>query len=249
VLGPLLTASDILSGTGVARQDYDAPAIDMLMQAAHYVSKFLTMPHPALGRPGAICPFAGEALRRNAVLLTASYLHTPDKITLVEAVLALQAVFPDDAAKAADDIYRAIVIVFPCLPPEIAPSLIERVQKELKSSFIRRGLMIGEFYPGCRSPGLHNPDFQPLNTTFCSLAIRRMAPADAPFMLNDESHISDYLKMFGSEGRRRLSDLIAHPERIAGQAATIRRLLATVAGSNLTLASTDPLRGETAPLR
>lgn len=210
-MGPLLTPQEILDDAGASRTAYDGCSLDVLAEAARYVSGFLTQPHPALGRPGAVCPFAAGGLQRATILLTASPLRHSDQDALLQAVLDLRDLFikpRDTSVRPADEIFRAIVVVFPHLESAVAASIIASVQKELKLRFVADGLMIGEFYPGCVSPGLHSAEFQPLDTTFCSLAIRRMTISDFPFMTGDDRFMSSYLQRFGSEGQKRLDSLL-----------------------------------------
>lgn len=69
--------------------------------------------------------------------------------------------------------------------------------------------MIGEFYPTCPEPGLHNPAFRPLDTPVPALAIRYITKFDAPFMLGDPAYEAGYVERFGDEGVRRLTRLKA----------------------------------------
>lgn len=229
-LGPWLTPREILNEASAERHCYDAHSLELLIQTARYISEFLTQPHPALGRPGAVCPFAAGGLLRDTIALTASSLREPDRDALIGSVTSLLDLFGDSetAARSADEVYRAVVIVFPNLPDDSAAALIEHVQKELKPSFVASGLMIGEFFPGCASPGLHSADFRPMDTSFSSLAIRRMTISDLPFMMDDDRFISSYLRNFDLEGRKRLSSLLLQEKIAPGRQDTIRQLLGSV---------------------
>lgn len=228
-LGPWLKPREILKEVSTDRYGYDERSFELLIQAARYVSEFLTQPHPALGRLGAVCPFAAGGLLRNTIALTASSMYEPDQDALIEAVTSLLALFGDNetAAQSADEAYRALVIVFPNVSADDAAGLIEDVQKTLKPSFVAAGLMIGEFFPGCESPGLHSATFRPMDTSFSSLAIRRMTVSDLPFMLDDDRFISSYLRNFDLEGRKRLRHLMLQQKIAPGRQNTIRELLDT----------------------
>lgn len=210
-------------------------SIGALSQAARYVSEFLTRTHPALGRRGAVCPFAGGGLQRDAITLTASSQSRTNRESLVSSIMGLVEAFTGDrdaAGRLPDEIYRAVVIVFPHLPPDEGSALVSSVQQELKPSFVAQGLMIGEFFPGCETGGLHNVEFRPLDTPFCSLAIRHMTTSDLPFMMNDDRFISHYLEKFDIEGRRRLDHLIARKGLAPEQIAAIQQILGPVAVNN-----------------
>ncbi len=211
--GPLLTPSKIFARDQAAGAGYYHPgAISSLDVFARYVVHFLTAAHPDLGRAGAVCPFMAGSLKRDMALLTASSLDQPDATFLLGAMDRLRSVFlaqEDSAGAGADEIYRAIVVVFPDLPPAAGAELIEHVQKTLKPAYIEQGLMIGEFYPTCPAPGLHNSLFRPMQTPVLSLAIRHMTLQDAPFMLGDPAYIAGYTRLFGQTGMDRISALQA----------------------------------------
>lgn len=223
MLGPLVSVRDILAGHGDGSCPRAASSRDVLLTIARYVSDFLTKAHPELGRPGAVCPFAAGGLQRDAITVTASTLDRPDKAALLEAISGLAAQFDAVGAgsSASYELYRAVIVAFPRLPVADAVVLIEEVQRELKPDFVARGLMIGEFFPGCPAPGLHNDAFRPLDTPFCSLAIRRMTVSDAPFMVDDDRFAAAYLSRFAAEGQRRL-------ECVRAQMAAIRQRVASV---------------------
>jgi hypothetical protein len=107
--------------------------------------------------------------------------------------------------------YKAIIVLLPMLPASRVAEMVDAVQKKLKPGYIREGFMIGEFYPGCPAPGLHNPAFRPLQTPVASLAIREITPFDAPFMIDDDLYVAGYLERFGWAGHERLIALLQKP--------------------------------------
>ena len=101
--------------------------------------------------------------------------------------------------------YKAIILIFPELPLEDAPEMIDDLQKRLKPKFVSEGLMLGEFHLNNNAPGLHNEEFYPLRTPFPSLAIRYMVPSDIVFLNPLEidtsirkNMIETFLKKFGN---------------------------------------------------
>lgn len=82
--------------------------------------------------------------------------------------------------------------------------MIERIQRRLKLSFVKRRLMIGQFFPSCPEPGLWNTEFRPLQSPVISLAIRDIAIADAPFMLGHQAYIDAFVRTFGLAGAERI---------------------------------------------
>jgi hypothetical protein len=59
---------------------------------------------------------------------------------------------------------------------------IENVQSALKPEFVKRGMMIGEFWPDHAMPGLHNHSFRPLASPVPMLAMRHMVITDLLFL-------------------------------------------------------------------
>lgn len=208
--GPLITVEDVLRGDAAAGMgSYDARAVSGLTAMARYAAEFLSAGHPELGRSGAVCPFTSGAIQRGLLRMTASNLETIDQALLVDAVDYFRQTFRQAGELKNDpsEIYRSIIIVFPALPELPGRALIERVQKSLKPAYVDDGLMIGEFYPGCRSSGLHNPDFRPLDAPVTSLAIRHMTIWDGPFMVEDERFVQSFCRRFGDEGVKRIAAL------------------------------------------
>ncbi|MGI4747434.1 MAG: DUF6875 domain-containing protein [Janthinobacterium lividum] len=235
VFGPLVTPRQILDPELSGGLPYDGASMAALSEAARYISEFLTQTHPALGRRGAVCPFAGGGLQREAITLTASSQSRTNRESVISSIMGLAKAFSDDqdaSGRVPDEIYRAVVVVFPHLPLAEASALVSSVQQEIKPFFVARGLMIGEFFPGCETGGLHNPEFRPLNTPFCSLAIRHMTTSDLPFMMSDDRYISHYLERFDIEGTRRLGSLIARRGLAPEQIAAIQQILGPVAVNN-----------------
>ena len=210
-LGPLLTpAQAIEDPPGFAADAYQPAELATIREMAYYSRDFLTARHPDLGRPGAVCPFTAGALQRDLLTITAFRSKSGDKAALLEALTCLQRVMiecgkSDDPR---DRIFRSVIVTFPFIAERDAPPLIEKVQRELKPYFLSDGLMIGEFYPECPAPGIHNAAFRALQSPVTSIAIRHMTPRDAPFMLPHPRHRELYEEYFGEDGRQRIQALL-----------------------------------------
>jgi hypothetical protein len=86
------------------------------------------------------------------------------------------------------------------------------LQKRLKATYVRAGMMIGQFHPSCPGEGLHNKNFRPFQAPVACLAVRHITKYDAPFMDKDE-YLDGYLKLFGLEGMRRIETLLARQQK------------------------------------
>lgn len=163
-----------------------------LSKTAEWVKNFLAKPHPNLGRPGAVCPFAPRALKLNTVWLAEIRTEGMSQAQIEQIVYRYRDQFlelePNSGEQA---FYKAIILVFPDVSEEDAPELIDGIQQKLKPFFVEQGLMIGEFHQRNETPGLHNPNFRPLRSPIPMLAIRFMAETDLPFLerLTDEPQL------------------------------------------------------------
>jgi hypothetical protein len=94
-----------------------------------------------------------------------------------------QRLSPLPPADGPESIYKAVVVVF----PEVTEfGQIDAVQAECKTTFVERGLMVGQFYPGHQQGGLRNPYFKALDGPFAMLAVRHMVVTDYPFLCENE---------------------------------------------------------------
>lgn len=157
--------------------------------------EFLCKPNEDLGRSGPVCPFAAPSIGRSLFWVvfvegevdeTRMRLITDDLADLFDE---LPPVSGSDAA------LKAAVVVFPDVTDF---SIIDRVQDDCKSGFVRDGLMLGQFYPGCTVSGLRNDEFRPLDAPLPMLAVRQMVGSDFPFLTSDRDWILAYLKKFAS---------------------------------------------------
>lgn len=213
MFGPVLrlgVPSPRRGGRGVMEED---KAHDSISIMADHILQVLTSPHQQLGRSGPICPFISEALARNRLYVASSDCEEPrygDLLAVIEALASEFAVWRRSLSPT-DRIYAALVLVFPRLGDPQGCSLIRQVQREAKLLHLKQGLMIGEFYSGCTTPGIHNTAFRPLDAPVTSLAIRSLTLYDAPFMVEHGDYVSEYLKHFGADGERRVSKLQERP--------------------------------------
>jgi hypothetical protein len=210
VIGPLVSAKTILSGVNSPDTAFYHPLEqEALANMARFVHDRLGRGDAMLGRAGPVCPFARGAVQRQGLVLTAVIARSAGSAMLTRAIARLRNSFASAVGDLDADpleIFRSIMIVFPHLPLK-SISMIERVQKALKPSFVDQGLMIGEFYPGCPAAGLHNEAFRPLDAPVAALAIRHMSLSDAPFLIGDPAQVQNYIRRFGEEGRARIADL------------------------------------------
>lgn len=201
-LSRFFTASEILRANG-ALEGVDAKAVANLSSMMTFVTKRLTASDPDLGRAGPVCPFARQGARIGKIRFANCDADASEEAAIEAVMSQLRLIFMDWDDLVEDETQRilhAFVITFSNLTVDNGASVIERVQKKLKTSYVSEGLMIGQFYPGCPESGVYNPDFRPLDAPVVSLAIRHMTSFDAPFMLEDQRHEESYVDRFGDAG-------------------------------------------------
>ncbi|TQM28529.1 DUF6875 domain-containing protein [Nocardia bhagyanarayanae] len=159
-----------------------------------WAESYLTDHVPELGREGPVCPYVRPSLRRDLMWVgrVPGVRPWPSYVRLVieDALELFGRLAPTEGGGSA---LRAIVTALPDLRDF---SLIDRLHDELKSRFVERGFMLGQFYPGCKEPGLWNKDFHPLDTPIPMLVVRSMMATDFPFLLGRPEWMAAYVKKF-----------------------------------------------------
>ncbi|MEU4805775.1 DUF6875 domain-containing protein [Actinosynnema sp. NPDC023587] len=178
---------------------------------------YLTNPHPDLGRPGSVCPFASASLTRDRFFLAVQPGSPTDPLEPVETLRFFRDWFLDLAPRSQPSAQiTSIMVLFPDVPQHAAESLVDGVQALLKPEYVKQGLMIGEFHNGPPAKGgLWNEDFRPLRSPVPMLALRHMVPTDYPFLRDDPEQVRVYLELFGDQVPAQLRDQVER-ERVVG---------------------------------
>lgn len=145
-----------------------------------WIDDYLNYPHPALGRDGPVCPFVRQTTVRQALWVA---VFPGDDLTVEDmsaAVSDAHEIYDRLRAARADERWLTAVVVFPGLTRF---DRIDSVHRRHKSEVVGDGLMLGQFYPGCRVAGLWNADFHPLDAPLPMLVIRPMMTTDYPFLV------------------------------------------------------------------
>jgi hypothetical protein len=158
-----------------------------LYLALQWSREFVAQRNDNLGRPGTVCPFVATSTRNQI----AWFVEVPGDIEQrsdVEAVLhELRETFLRlEPSSGQEALFKTIIIVFPDMAPENAQDFIDKVQFDLKPSFVEEGLMLGQFHPASEQPGIHNPEFRPLRSPIPMLVIRYMVQKDLLFLQGDD---------------------------------------------------------------
>ncbi|WP_434424793.1 DUF6875 domain-containing protein [Nannocystis pusilla] len=181
-----------------------------LLEVLTWLRTFISRPNPIIGRKGSVCPFVEPGLNRFRSIRFHVYEGELRPAAVESVMRALVARFPAELpVTGMGREFRAILTLFPELPNDAGPWFIDPVQQALKAEITARGLMIGQFYPGCREPGLHNPDYRPLEAPHPMLVIRPMQLTDLMFLFSRPEYLSAYVRRFGITARDELTARIA----------------------------------------
>ena len=160
----------------------------------NWADRYLTAPHPDLGRDGPVCPFVRPSIGKR--LFGAAFVHGPDLDaatlgTIVADQFDLYAELTHE-----DDRDRSLKTLVTALPDLTGFEVIDVVHATCKSRFVEHGWMLGQFYPGCPQPGLWNHDFHPLDAPLPMLVVRNMMTTDFPFLVGRQEWLCAYFKKF-----------------------------------------------------
>jgi len=159
---------------------------DLLIETVDWCEHFLGRPSKLVGRSGNVCPFVPESMMRGALKFAVIYFKNLGKAAISEIeeiVPAFRERFlADEKAIGKIDIFGSWVLIFPEVTPEQAAEVIDGPQRKMKPTFVKEGLMLGEFHPISLSPGLRNPAFRPLRSPIPLLVIRHMVESDIDFL-------------------------------------------------------------------
>jgi hypothetical protein len=178
------------------KNSLDSNSINVI---SSWAETYLSQPHDLLGRDGPVCPFVKPAIDSGHFWVTVAEVKNLDEKKIHDLVIHYRDWFlklePTDGP---DSILKTILILLPTVNGD-KTHLIDKIQAKLKSHFVKRGLMLGQFYKSCEEPGLWNSSFFPLQSPIPLLAIREMVPSDFPFLKNDTKHLLYYLKKYGKD--------------------------------------------------
>jgi hypothetical protein len=177
--------ADFFSGDEVRSLGLDAG--HELVRIVDWCENFLGKPSGLVGRSGNVCPFVPEAMMRGALKLAVVALtkRGAEAVPEIEEMIdACREHFVSrESVDGKIDIFGSMVLIFPDVGNEEAPLVIDPSQRKLKPSFVREGLMVGEFHPFSATPGLRNKSFRPLRSPIPLVAIRHMVESDVDFLM------------------------------------------------------------------
>jgi hypothetical protein len=197
-----------------------------MREVAGWLDRHVSRPHPDLGRSGEICPWT----RRTIDLGTLELVPVAStRAAEVDGILRLllDRFLATESTEGGDAAYRSLVAIFHRLDPESASDFMVAAHARSKPTFLERGLMLGEFYPGCEKPGLRNPQFRPLRSPFPLFVIRQMVETDIEFLFDRDEFVEAYLRAYRRRGLERLLRMVEQrPAHLEGRMDALARIAA-----------------------
>lgn len=170
-----------------------------------WVRGFVMNPHPHLGRGGDVCPYVRKAhgLQRlfyNPIVVD---LHSETE-TIEDQIVRNGLELLEDFLISTDpndsqSIFDARVLIVGGLEGEESFAAVERAQRAVKDVAVASRIMIGEFHPSLRTPGIRakeNSGFFPLMSPIPMLVFRRMHITDLRFLTETPHHLNSYLRFY-----------------------------------------------------
>ncbi|MEU4315625.1 DUF6875 domain-containing protein [Nocardia sp. NPDC024068] len=181
-----------------------------------WITGYLAEPHPDLGRDGPVCPFVRQATLRRALWM--AVLPGGDDLTvddLSASILDARDLY-QRLRDGRDERWLTTVTAFPGLTDT---GRVDHAHRLHKTEVVCDGLMLGQFYPGCRVPGLWNIDFHPLDAPLPMLVIRPMMTTDFPFLVAHTEWLYAYFGKVAPQLPRALRWSIAERMRVSEEEA------------------------------
>ena len=138
----------LLARGGALADALPSADVPTYLELCCYLRYFLALPHPALGRPGPVCPFVPTALQKDVLYL--SVVRTgrdADAGAIKTLARRFLRIFPTlSPTKGRLRQWKAVILIFPDIAAADAPRLIDAVQRDVKGAFVEQGLVSVSFY-------------------------------------------------------------------------------------------------------
>lgn len=172
----------------------DDAMVDRMAEACAWTERFVAQHHPELGRSGAVCPYTQRSLTKRLFWVGAASDSYGSAGPIVELMSGMAERFLELPGEESSDANLKTALVL--LPHVSDYTLIDDAHLALKPDFVSRGLMLGQFYPGCDVEGVWNPRFRPLDAPIPMFVIRHMVASDFLFLVARSAWVEQYLRRF-----------------------------------------------------
>lgn len=162
---------------------------------------YLMSENPNIKRPRGnqvVCPFVKSAVDNESF-----YFEFHDEVfgitakSIEEVMYDAKERFKRLGPFSENDKYKkALLVVFPKLPEKQTP-VLDIAHSNIKTTFVRDGLMVGQFHKNCDERGVYNRAFKVSISPYPLIAIRHMAVHDIIFVGNVPEWFAIYNVLFG----------------------------------------------------
>lgn len=171
---------------------------------SNWVHKFLCRRSHLIGRGGVVCPNTQFGLTQNTIVMTVDQEGENTEENVINKALESRQKFIELVEQQPDLVeYIAVITSFPNLNSKEGYELIEKVQTMLKPTYVKKGMMIGQFYLTCPETGIRNDKFYPLRCPDPLLVVRTMVKSDLVFLEKDPDNLPYYYKKFPKKVERK----------------------------------------------
>jgi hypothetical protein len=166
-------------------------------EAMDWIQTFVASPHPDLGRAGAVCPYVHASLDKDMIHV-ACRTESDCADPALRAAIERSVPWFTELLRRTPEATRHLTVLLFVLPlvDRVDPRPIKALHAVLKDHLVKRGLMIGVFYPTSTEPSRWNPEFRPSQSPVPFFAIREMIASDLHFLVDDRRHAMAYLDRF-----------------------------------------------------
>jgi hypothetical protein len=151
-----------------------------------WIELFIRKPNPELGRAGPVCPRVQASLEQN--LMKFATIRTKNA-TAEEAVCKCEvvvdgfyALFPNRDEWP----LSSLLILFPDIERDQGSEFIDGGHRRLRKTFVKNGLMLGEFHPHSTVPGAYNPVFRSMRAPMPLFVVRAITEHDHIFLVRPD---------------------------------------------------------------
>jgi hypothetical protein len=164
------------------------------LEVVTWIESYVVRPNAQLGREGPVCPRAQPSMDRNLIkfaTIRTKEAAADEAVRKCEAVIgAFYALFPNRD----DRTLATLLILFPDIERNKASEFIDGGHRRLRSTFVKNGLMLGEFHPQSTVPGTYNPAFRAMRAPMPLFAVRAISEHDHKFLLRPEFPLEERLE-------------------------------------------------------
>ena len=164
------------------------------VEVVAWIESLIVRPSAELGRAGPVCPRVQDFMNRNLIkfaTICTKEATTDEAVLKCEALIgAFHALFPNRD----DWTLSSLLVSFPNIERNEASEFIDGGHRRLRTTFVKNGLMLGEFHPQSSVPGTYNPAFRAMRAPMPLFAVRAISEHDYKFLMRPEFPLADRLE-------------------------------------------------------